>query len=79
MPAPCDQPRVGGSLGWVGLVFSVGPVATVLIAIGPCQQVLTKLGGPGEHSALWRVVIVRLSCDQRTRDYLDKRVSEGKS
>jgi transposase len=23
-------------------------------------------------------VIVRLSCDQRTRDYLDKRIKEGK-
>jgi hypothetical protein len=27
---------------------------------------------------LWRIVIVRLSCDPRTREYLDKRTKEGK-
>ncbi len=37
------------------------------------------LVGKRLHAALWRIVIVRLSCDQRTRDYLDKRTKEGKS
>jgi transposase len=40
---------------------------------------LNRAGDRQANSALWRIVIVRLSCDQRTRDYLDKRVKEGKS
>ena len=40
---------------------------------------LNRAGDRQANSALWRIVIVRLSCDQRTRDYLDKRIKEGKS
>jgi len=40
---------------------------------------LNRAGDPLASAALWRIVIVRFSCDQRTRDYLDKRTKEGKS
>ena len=40
---------------------------------------LNRAGDRQANSALWRIVIVRLSCDQRTRDYLAKRTEEGKS
>jgi transposase len=40
---------------------------------------LNRGGDRQANAALWRIVIVRLSCDERTRNYLDKRVSEGKS
>lgn len=40
---------------------------------------LNRAGDRQANAALWRIVIVRLSCDQRTRDYVDKRVTEGKS
>ncbi|MDP9435484.1 MAG: IS110 family transposase [Actinomycetota bacterium] len=40
---------------------------------------LNRAGDRQANAALWRIVIVRLSCDQRTRDYLDKRSKEGKS
>jgi transposase len=40
---------------------------------------LNRGGDRQANSALWRIVIVRLRCDQRTRDYLDKRVKEGKN
>ncbi len=40
---------------------------------------LNRAGDRQANSALWRIVIVRLSCDQRTRDYVAKRLAEGKS
>lgn len=40
---------------------------------------LNRGGDRQANSALWRIVIVRLSCDQKTRDYLDKRIKEGKN
>jgi transposase len=40
---------------------------------------LNRAGDRHANAALWRIVIVRLSCDPRTKDYLAKRVSDGKS
>lgn len=40
---------------------------------------LNRAGDRHANAALWRIVIVRLSCDPRTRDYLARRQSEGKS
>ncbi len=40
---------------------------------------LNRGGDRHAIAALWRVVVVRLSCDTRTRDYLAKRLSEGKT
>jgi len=40
---------------------------------------LNRGGDRQANAALWRVVIVRLSCDPRTFEYLAKRLSEGKS
>ncbi len=40
---------------------------------------LNRAGDRHANAALWRIVIVRLSCDPRTRDYLARRQAEGKS
>jgi len=40
---------------------------------------LNRGGDRHANAALWRVVVVRLSCDERTRKYLAKRLSEGKT
>jgi len=40
---------------------------------------LNRGGDREANSALWRITIVRLSSDQRSKDYLAKRISEGKS
>lgn len=40
---------------------------------------LNRGGDRQANSALWRIVIVRLSHDQRTKDYMAKRLSEGKT
>ncbi len=40
---------------------------------------LNRGGDRQGNSALWRIAIVRMSTDQKTRDYVAKRVSEGKS
>ncbi|MCW2777846.1 MAG: family transposase, partial [Frankiales bacterium] len=40
---------------------------------------LDRGGDRQANAALWRIAIVRLATDQRTRDYVDKRVSEGKA
>jgi len=38
---------------------------------------LNRAGDRQANSALWRIVIVRLRSDKRTRDYVDKRVKAG--
>ena len=38
---------------------------------------LNRGGDRQANSALWRIVITRLANDQRTKDYLDRRVAEG--
>lgn len=40
---------------------------------------LNRGGDRQANSALWRIAIVRLSSDPRSRSYVDKRLSEGKS
>lgn len=40
---------------------------------------VNRAGDRHPNAALWRIVIVRLSCDPRTRDYLARRQAEGKS
>lgn len=40
---------------------------------------LNRGGDRQANSALWRIAIVRLSHDPRTRDYVDRRITEGKS
>jgi len=40
---------------------------------------LNRGGDRQANAALWRIVIVRLSHDQRTKDYMAKRLSEGKT
>ena len=40
---------------------------------------LNRGGNREANSALWRIVIVRLSNDQRTQDYMARRIAEGKT
>jgi transposase len=40
---------------------------------------LNRGGDRQANAALWRITIVRLSHDQRTKDYMAKRLSEGKT
>jgi transposase len=40
---------------------------------------LNQGGNREANNALWRIVMVRLTCDQRTRDYLTRRQAEGKT
>jgi transposase len=40
---------------------------------------LNRGGDRQANAALWRIALVRLSHDQRTRDYIGKRTSEGKT
>ncbi len=40
---------------------------------------LNRGGNRQANAALWRIVFVRLGCDQRTREYIAKRTAEGKS
>ena len=40
---------------------------------------LNRSGDRHANAALWRIVVVRLSCDQRTRDYVERRTKDGKT
>jgi transposase len=40
---------------------------------------LNQGGNREANNALWRIVMVRLTCDQRTRNYLTRRRAEGKT
>ena len=40
---------------------------------------LNRGGDRNANAALWRIVIVRLACDERTRKYLARRQAEGKT
>ena len=40
---------------------------------------LNRGGDRNANAALWRIVIVRLACDERTRKYLARRQNEGKT
>jgi transposase len=40
---------------------------------------LNRGGDRHANAALWRIALVRLHCDPRTKDYLAKRITDGKS
>ncbi len=40
---------------------------------------LNRGGDRHANAALWRITLVRLNCDPRTKDYLAKRITDGKS
>ena len=40
---------------------------------------LNRGGDRQANSALWRIVITRMVCDARTRDYIERRMKEGLS
>lgn len=53
-------------------------VAPVDASSGKQERHRLNRGGDRQaNSALWRIVITRLSSDQRTKDYLNRRVAEG--
>jgi hypothetical protein len=41
--------------------------------------VLNRAGDRQANSALWRIVITRMSADPRTQAYVERRTKEGKS
>ena len=40
---------------------------------------LHRGGDRDANSALWRVALVRMRCNQPTKDYVDRRITEGKT
>ena len=53
-------------------------VAPVDASSGKQERHRLNRGGDRQaNSALWRIVITRLASDQRTKDYLHRRVAEG--
>lgn len=40
---------------------------------------LNRGGDRHANAALWRIVVVRMSCDKRTHEYVQRRTAEGKS
>jgi transposase len=40
---------------------------------------LNRSGDRQANAALWRITLVRLSCDPATRDYLERRTKDGKT
>jgi len=40
---------------------------------------LNRGGDRQANAALWRITLVRLNCDPPTKDYLAKRITDGKS
>jgi transposase len=40
---------------------------------------LNRGGDRDANNALWTIAMTRLSCDERTQRYLDRRTAEGKS
>jgi len=40
---------------------------------------LDRAGDRQANQALWRIVMVRLTCDPRTRDYVQRRITDGKT
>jgi transposase len=38
---------------------------------------LSRTGDRAANHALWRIVLVRMTCDQRTRDYVTRRTQQG--
>jgi len=55
-------------------------VSPVQASSGKTRRHRLNRGGDRQaNAALWRIALVRLNCDQRSKDYLAKRVSDGKS
>lgn len=72
-----DNPeRLGNERAFAALC-GVSPIPA---SSGKTQRHRLNRGGDRQaNAALWRIVVVRLGTDQRTKDYLAKRTSEGKS
>ena len=55
-------------------------VSPVQASSGKTRRHRLNRGGDRQaNAALWRITLVRLNCDPRTKDYLAKRVTDGKS
>ena len=94
-PAPTDLPGVGPDVASTLLLAvgdnperlanersfaSLCGVSPVQASSGKTHRHrLNRDGDRQANSALWRITLVRLHCDPRTKDYLAKRVKDGKS
>jgi transposase len=55
-------------------------VAPIQASSGQHQRHRLNRGGDRQaNSALWRIVITRMVCDPNTRDYIDRRMKDGKT
>jgi transposase len=55
-------------------------VAPIQASSGKHQRHRLNRGGDRQaNSALWRIVITRMVCDPNTRDYIDRRMKDGKT
>ena len=75
--AACDNPeRLTNERSFASLC-GVSPVQA---SSGKTQRHRLNRGGDRQaNAAMWRIALVRLNCDQRTKDYPAKRGSDGKS
>jgi Transposase IS116/IS110/IS902 family len=56
------------------------PASPIQASSGKTQRHRLNRGGDRQaNAALYRIVIARLRHDQQTKDYLDRRIHEGKS
>jgi hypothetical protein len=53
--------------------------AGVVVSICCHRHRLHRGGDRQANSALWRIALVRMGCDQPTKDYVARRTAEGKT
>jgi hypothetical protein len=84
--------RIQGELAGLGYAVAPSTVWSILNRAGVCgaspieassgktrRHRLNRGGDRQANAALHRIAITRLRCDPRTRDYVDRRVQEGKT
>jgi hypothetical protein len=71
----------GGSVSNAGLLNAAFGRGTLFLCAHACSgsrdHRLNNGGDRQTNSALWRIVIVRMRVDPRTRDYVARRTAEG--
>ena len=72
-----DNPERMGSQSSFAALCGVNPVEASSGKV--VRHRLNRGGNRQANNALWRIVMVRRNCDQRTRNYFERRRAEGKS
>jgi hypothetical protein len=83
MTIPDCVPDRGDELGGVVVVEPgdcVTEVAPVPVSSGRTDWHRLHRGGDRDaNSALWRIALVRMHCHQPTKDYIARRIAEGRT